>query len=289
MGKTAPIEIAAIDSVGGNNYAKKGHPYDPYLASILRGIAEHPDTLSTIESNWEKEEETSSMLLIRGLGGGSQKAVKRCWEIGREFYAVDTGYFGNGKHKSWHRITHNALQNMEEMVERDVERLLLQLKVDAWDEIFKPFTPGSKILVCPPSNKVMNMFNQPEAEEWTANLVKQLKELTDRPIEIRMKPIRSQRVTGSTIQEALQDDVHCLITYNSIAATEALMAGKPALTLGPNAAQLICETDLANINNPRIPSEDEMYAFLTHLSYSQFTQPEMEDGSAWKILRGEDV
>jgi hypothetical protein len=178
---------------------------------------------------------------------------------------------------------------MEEMVERDVERLLLQLKVDAWDEIFKPFTGGSKILVCPPSNKVMNMFNQPEAEEWTANLVKQLKELTDRPIEIRMKPIRSQRVTGSTIQEALQDDVHCLITYNSIAATEALMAGKPALTLGPNAAQLICETDLANIDNPRIPTEDEMYAFLTHLSYSQFTQPEMEDGSAWKILRGEAV
>jgi hypothetical protein len=32
-----------------------------------------------------------------------------------------------------------------------------------------------------------------------------------------------------------------------------------------------------------------MYAFLTHLSYSQFTQPEMEDGSAWKILRGEAV
>jgi hypothetical protein len=165
----------------------------------------------------------------------------------------------------------------------------LQLKVDAWDEIFKPFTGGSKILVCPPSNKVMNMFNQPEAEVWTANLVEQLKELTDRPVEIRMKPIRSQRVTGSTIQEALQDDVHCLITYNSIAATEALMAGKPALTLGPNAAQLICETNLANINNPRIPTEDEMYAFLTHLSYSQFTQPEMEDGSAWKILRGEAV
>jgi hypothetical protein len=25
------------------------------------------------------------------------------------------------------------------------------------------------------------------------------------------------------------------------------------------------------------------------LSYSQFTQPEMEDGTAWKILRGEAV
>ena len=131
----------------------------------------------------------------------------------------------------------------------------------------------------------MNMFGQPKAEEWTNNLVEQLAQITDRPIEIRMKPIRSQRVTGSTIQEALQDDVHCLVTYNSIAATEALMEGKPALTLGPNAAQLICETDLNNIDNPRIPTEEEMYRFLTHLSYSQFTQPEMEDGTAWDILR----
>ena len=273
-------KVAAIDSTGGNNYARKGHDYDPYLRSFMKGV-------SGIESNWEAEENTDSTLIIRGLGGGSQKAIKRCWAEGRPFYAIDTGYFGNGKHKSWHRITHNALQNMEEMVERGDERLLLQLKVDSWKEIYKPFTGGSKILVCPPSNKVMNMFNQPEAEEWTANLVGQLKQITDRPIEIRMKPIRSERVTGSTIQEALQDDVHCLITYNSIAATEALMEGKPALTLGPNAAQLICETNLANIDNPRIPTEDEMYAFLTHLSYSQFTQPEMEDGTAWKILRGE--
>jgi len=284
MAKVAPVEIAAIDSVGGNSYAKKGHSYDPYLASILTGIVQHPDTLSAIKSNWEKEEETSSILLIRGLGGGSQKAIKRCWEEDREFYAVDTGYFGNGKHKTWHRITHNALQNMEEMVERDVDRLELQLQ-RRWKKIYNPFTPGSKILVCPPSNKVMNMFDQPEAEEWTTNLVKQLKQLTDRPIEIRMKPIRSERVTGSTIQEALQDDVHCLVTYNSIAATEALMEGTPAITLGPNAAQLICETDLANIETPRIPTKDEMYMFLTHLSYSQFTQPEMEDGTAWKILR----
>ena len=63
------------------------------------------------------------------------------------------------------------------------------------------------------------------------------------------------------------------------------MEGKPAITLGPNAAQLICETDIEKINSPKIPTEDEMYAFLTHLSYSQFTQAEMEDGTAWKILQ----
>lgn len=273
-------KVAAIDSTGGNNYAKKGHDYDPYLRSFMQGVGGK-------ESNWEAEEHTNSTLIIRGLGGGSQKAIKQCWATGRPFYAIDTGYFGNGKHKTWHRITYNALQNMSTMKQRNDVRLKKQL--GHWSHIYKSFTPGSKILLCPPSDKVMNMFDQGTAEEWTSRLVAQLKTLTDRPIEIRMKPIRSERVSTKTIQDALQDDVHCLITYNSIAATEALLEGKPAITLGPNAAQLICETDLANLENPKIPTEDEMYAFLTHLSYSQFTQAEMEDGTAWRILQETQV
>lgn len=270
-------KVAAIDSSGGNNYAKKGHDYDPYLRSFMKGV-------NGIESTWEKEKHTDSILIIRGLGGGSQKAIKRCWDTGRPFYAIDTGYFGNGKHKVWHRVTYNALQNMNKIIPRSTERLELQLE-STWKEIYKPFTPGSKILVCPPSDKVMNFFGQGTAKSWTDKLVDQLKTLTNRPIEIRMKPIRSERISTKTIQDALQDDVHCLVTYNSIAATEALMEGKPAITLGPNAAQLVCETDLENIETPRIPSEEEMRQFLTHLSYSQFTQNEMEDGTAWKILQ----
>jgi len=274
-------KVAAIDSAGGNNYAKKGHDYDPYLRSFLKGI-------NGVESNWEQEKNTDNTLVIRGLGGGSQKAIKRCWETGRPFYAIDTGYFGNGKHKIWHRITYNALQNMNQIISTDTERLELQLDA-TWKEIYKPFTKGSKILVCPPSDKVMKLFGQGTAKSWTENLVTQLKTLTDRPIEIRMKPIRSERISTKTIQDALQDDVHCLITYNSIAATEALMEGKPAITLGSNAAQIVCETSLSNIETPRIPTEDEMREFLIHLSYSQFTQLEMEDGTAWRILQETQV
>lgn len=268
-------KVAAIDT-SGSNFEKKGWTYDPYLRGFITGAG-------GVESTWDNEKDTNSILVIRGLGGGSQKAIKHCWDTGRPFYAIDTGYFGNNKHKTWHRITYNALQNMSAITARDDKRLTMQL--GNWSDIYKKFTSGRKILVCPPSDKVMKMFDQGTAQEWTDRLVVQLKELTDRPIEIRMKPIRSERVSTKTIQQALADDVHCLITYNSIAATEALMEGKPAITLGPNAAQLICETDLANIENPKIPTDDEMYSFLKHLSYSQFTQPEMENGTAWRILQ----
>lgn len=229
---------------------------------------------------------TEGTVIIRGVGGGSQKQYKKCWESGQRFYAIDTGYFGNTKHKTWHRITCNALQNMDNFIKRPVDRLELILQ-NTWKNIYKPITSGRKILICPPSDKIMNLFNQGTAKEWTDNVVSKLNTLTNRPIEVRMKPSRFDRVTTKTIQQALADDVHCLITYNSIAATEALMEGRPAISLGPNAASSICETSLENIENLKIPTEDQMYAFMTHLSYAQFTQPEMIDGTAWKILQGE--
>jgi hypothetical protein len=100
-----------------------------------------------------------------------------------------------------------------------------------------------------------------------------------------MKPLRSERVTTKTISAALKDDIHCLVTFNSIAATEALLEGKPAITLGPNSAQMICETDLSKIDKPKIPTKDEIVAYVAHLSYAQFTQEEMINGYAWQILQ----
>jgi hypothetical protein len=88
----------------------------------------------------------------------------------------------------------------------------------------------------------------------------------------------------NTMYEALADDVHCLITYNSVAAVEAVMLGKPAICLGPNAASVVASTDLAEVENPKFPTDDEREAWLRHLSYSQFTFMEMSNGTAWHIL-----
>ena len=149
---------------------------------------------------------------------------------------------------------------------------------------FKKFKKGTKILICPPSLKVMDYFGQPDPATWTEDVVRQLKILTDRPIEVRLKPTRTERVTTKTMQQALADDVHCLITYNSIAAVEAMMEGKPAIALGPNAAQQLCSSLLSEVDNPKIPTKDEMDAFMAHLAYNMFTEAEMREGYAWRQL-----
>ena len=265
-------KVAAIDSVGGVGYEKKGHAYDTYLTSFILGSGGQI-------SNWDREKKTSNTLVIRGLGGGSQKAIKHCWETNRNFYAIDTGYLGNGKSKHWHRITKNSLQNTGPIIERPDDRL----KPLNWK--FQKFKPGRKILICPPSLKVMNLWDQPDPETWTKQVIAQLKQYTDRPIEVRLKPNRSERVTTKSIDQALADDVHCLVTYNSIAATEAILAGKPAIALGPNAAQVICNTELSEVEKLNIPNRHEVEAFAKHLSYCQFSVAEMQDGTAWRILQ----
>jgi lipopolysaccharide biosynthesis glycosyltransferase len=268
-GKTSKVAAIFNDAL---NYDKNtDYVFDEYLQSFVYGCG---GTLSSFDD----EKTTAGPLLMRGVGKATREAVQHCWDTGRQFYYIDTGYFGNAKSKSkgWHRITKNNLQNLGPITERPTDRLL------RWK--FKKFRPGKKILICPPSEKVMMLFNQPSPAEWTEQVVKQLKTLTDRPIEVRMKPTRTQRISNNSLEEALNDEVHCLVTYNSIAALEALMHGKPAIALGPNCATMVCNTDLNQVEDLHIPDKDEMTALMSHLSYAQFSREEIMNGYAWDIV-----
>jgi hypothetical protein len=80
------------------------------------------------------------------------------------------------------------------------------------------------------------------------------------------------------------ENAYCVVTYNSIAATEAILYGLPAIALAPNSARMLCNTAIEQINNLHIPTADEVTAFAAHLSYCQFTPREIRTGYAWSIL-----
>lgn len=259
-------KVAAIAS----DVVSKDRKFDSILENFIMGSNGYIST-------WDKEETSNIPLVIRGVGGGSQKAIRHCWHTNRTFYAVDTGYFGNDGKKMYHRVTKNNLQNLGPIIQRPFDR------VEKIGWTYNRFTPGSKILICPPSAKVMGLFDQ-NIDDWMTKTIETIKRYTDRPIEIRLKPIRSERVTNKTLRAALEDDVHCLVTYNSIAATEAIMYGKPAFALGPNAAHKLALSDLSRIDKPYIPSRAEVEAFMAHLSYCQFTVDELQSGFAWNTV-----
>lgn len=264
-----PIRVKAIHNSDFDNNSR-GIIFDPILEDFVLG-AEGQITKWDLEKN-----NISHPLVIRGLSSDSQRAIKHCQENNIDFYTVDTGYMQPGTKKDYHRITKNALQNLGPIVDRPLDRL----QKLGWN--YKNPKKGNNILICPPSDKVMKFYDL-NLEEWLDDVVDQIKSKTNKTIVIRKKPSRTERVTTNTIWQAL-DDTFCLVTFNSIAATEAILYSVPAITLAPNAASVICDTSIDNINKPYIPSKSEITKFASHLSYCQFTSKELRSGYAWRIL-----
>lgn len=249
-------------------------PVDPRQAAFVDRFAQGSNgTLISLES--ARKLSLDAAWCIRGMKFA--RAVQECWVTGRQFYYIDNGYFGNAVSKRWFRIISNHVHEIRDVIERDNARL------EQFDLQLGTFTPGRKILLAPPSDKSLSMWNM-TSEQWIQDTIAQLKLHTDRPIDIRLKRPRTERLKSDTMQDALNNDVHCVVTYNSVAAVEAVIMGKPAICLGPNAAAVVSSTDLADVENPRIPTDDERWAWLRHLSYSQFNFDEMSDGTAWRIL-----
>ena len=147
-----------------------------------------------------------------------------------------------------------------------------------------PTKTGRKILIAAPDEKPC-IFYDIKLDDWLQTTVETIKKYTDRPIEIRQRdPNRQTRVANS--MESALTDVHALVTFNSIAATESVMAGVPAFVLAPcNAALPVSNTDLSKIESPWYPDRDFLEMWLRHLAYCQFSNQELADGTALRILQ----
>lgn len=230
-------------------------------------------------------EESSDPLVLRGIL--KHKIMKRCWEDGRDFFYVDSGYFGNQKSqlnpmgwKYWHRVVKNNLQH-NEIVNRPGDRWeRFKQKIEPWKK------DGKAILVAAPDEKPCKFYGITK-EEWVEQTVNTIKQHTDRPIIVRERaPNRIDRIQNSTLKQALDNDVFALVTFNSVAATESVLYGIPAFTMAPsNAARPVTLQDLTKIDTPYYPDTDKRYAWASHLAYGQFHVSELKDGTAYRMLQ----
>lgn len=222
-------------------------------------------------------------IVLRGIL--KYKIMKQCWADGRDFYYMDTGYFGNEVNpknrngwKKYHRIVKNNLQHTD-IIPRPDDRWLAQNRtIPDWKK------SGRKILVTPPGEKPAKFYGI-NPSDWVDSVVKTIQQHTDRPVEVRTKPAnRIDRVQTNTFEQAIADDVFAVVTYNSIAAVESILHGIPVFTLAPNAAQPVASQDLTQIENPYYADKDKLYAWACHLAYGQFHVAELRNGTAMKIL-----
>ena len=250
------------------SHNKKGADYDPYLKSFIQGSGGQITV-------WDQVENSKVPVVLRGVA--KRKYMAACEAAGRDYYYIDTGYFGNDRKKDYHRITKNAMQNLGPVISRPRDRLA------ATGYRARKFRGGSNILLAPPSQKLLAVYDI-DLDDWLQKTQDRLRLFTDREIIIREKAGRRVRTTTDTMEMALDRNVHCLVTFSSIAAVEAVLLGKPAIVLGPSAAHPVCSHDCSDIETPFIPTLDEVEEWAAHLAYCQFTEVDMRDGTAWRIL-----
>lgn len=217
-----------------------------------------------------------------------RKYIHACIREKRDFYYMDTGYFGNfqsvgnpGGKKLYHRIVKNELQKsvIEDKPGDRWESLIRsdpRLKWPGWK------TKGNKILLILSNPKSCDYFGY-NMQEWWDTTVATIKQHTDMPIIVRHKGSRSQRHSNS-IYDVLDSGIFATVVFNSIAAMESIAYGIPAFVTVPCAATPLASTDLTKIATPYYPNESLVSKHCRSLAYGQFTAEEITNGTAWKLL-----
>ena len=114
-----------------------------------------------------------------------------------------------------------------------------------------------------------------------------IQQVSNRPIVFRTHPLESHskrpdtpipagciRSEKATLAEDLED-AWALVTYDSNAAVEALIAGVPIFTLGRCLTDACTNSDLQKIEDPLRPDRQQLFNWI---AYTQWTPEEMLDG-----------
>jgi len=231
----------------------------------------------------------SCPIIFRGL---SRKIVRQCEKQKRAYYYIDTGYIGNlVKHKNWHRVVKNGLQHTSPRFDLPDDRFKEIVRKANYDHLeFKGWKPeGKNILLVSPSEKPCKFYDI-DRDVWIDETIQELKKYTDRDIIVRNKPERGKRVGRNSIySQFIEDDVYAVVTFNSIAATEAIGYGIPAFATAPNVADLLCYKDLSMIETPRYEDEEKVKKWQHWLAYCQYTYEEMTSGSLFDMIEEYDL
>lgn len=251
---------------------------DPYINSLANSV----NAVPVSDFIYEESDEPIFMRSIL-----KYKLMNRCKADSRDFYYVDSGYFGNqvssenpNRWKLWHRIVLNNLQHTGFYSFPDDRLVKTNISIKPWNKT------GRSILIAAPDEKPCKCYGI-ELDQWINETVTTIKKFTDRPIVVRQRNrSRHNRVISNSFVDAIRD-VFAVVTYNSAAGVEAVLNGIPVFTLAPiHAASAVASQDLTKIETPFYPEFVREWA--CYLSYCQFHVSELRSGKAIEMLRDYD-
>jgi hypothetical protein len=229
----------------------------------------------------------------------SNSIIEQCIKEGRDYYILDTGYFGNHiKGKIYYRIILNGFHHSKHIEVPDdrfksvINKINHEYDVkekssglNRYNFFSEEWRDGENILVVTPGGTDQK-FRKFDAEKWVTETVSILKKHTDRKIIIRKKPARSERIGNNHIyNQLIEDNILAVVTTNSVSAAESIGFGVPCFTFRPHSVQDLCSEDFSKIETPYYPDRDKVLKYFHWLAYCQYTKNEIENGTAHSIIK----
>ena len=246
-----------------------------------------------IEKGWQDEDK--QIHFFWGLGGNNPSEIRECMKNKEEWWYVDVGYLTqqitrypspiiHDYDKTYFRICKGGIHTNLGKVGSG--QRLTELEYKGIDVEFKGWYTGETkhILLAPSSQTVTYHMNGVSQEEWIKIAKQEIKKYTDRPIKFRNKPRPNNEWWQTDIKDDLKD-AHCLVTNMSLSGVDALMNMVPVFAEGSSIMGPVSSRDISKIEKPLRPGRKTMQEWLKFVAENQFTIKEIENGTAYKILK----
>jgi hypothetical protein len=245
-------------------FLNRGGAGNPIIHAFATGVGQTADRHAEDEVGPH-----DGTVVVWGVLRGSHEVVEYARANNGHFLYIDHAYFSRGHYRNY-RITHYRH-------EAGQVRVCPPDRLAAHTVDLRPWKRnGRHILVCPPTDHFVKAHR---CEGWLDRTLTELRQATDRPVIIRVKPQKGMDMPS--LSEALTD-AHALVTHSSNVAVEAAAMGIPVVVSTTSAAAPVGRTSVADIERPIYPDRS---AWLAHLAYSQFSMDELKSGEAWRLLQ----
>ena len=160
----------------------------------------------------------------------------------------------------------------------------------------EPWRLGTNIVIALQRHDSQQWAGLPDVSAWLANVVKEVKQYSDRPIVVRPHPrstcsippgclIDKPKIKSGTYDDFDFDRVlssaHCVLNWNSGPGPQALMAGISAFVGTDSLASTIANWDLSQIENPPRPDRS---VWLEQLAHTEWAVEEIRSGLPFRRL-----
>ena len=246
-----------------------------------------------IEKGWKDEDKP--IHFFWGLAGKNIDQIRQVSEKGEEWWYVDVGYLTeqitrypepkiHNYDKTYFRICKGSIHTTRGKV-GDGSRLK-ELEQKGIDVNFKGWYTGETkhILVAPSSQTVTFHTNGINQDQWIYMVTEELKKHTNREIRVRNKPRPGNEWWNTDIKDDLKD-CHCLVTNMSLSAIDAILNYVPVICAQKNICAPVSSHNPKFVEKPFRPGRKTINEWLKYVVENQFTLSEIENGTAYNVLK----